>query len=65
MLAAVDRVQAASLKVQPLRVLLSVIAAPFYVIGLLVGFVIVALTWVYAAVVVGVNDARRKPELES
>ena len=57
----VDRVQAAALDVRPLRVVLSVLAAPFYVAGLVVGVVLVGLTWCWAAVQVGVADVRRKP----
>jgi hypothetical protein len=61
---AVDRVASAAQAVKPLRVLLSVLAAPFYVLGLLVGFAVVAATWCYAAVQVGVQDARRSPKSE-
>lgn len=59
----VDRVAAAAQEIKPLRVLLSVIASPFYVVGFLVGLLIVAFMWAYAAVQVGVADARKdKPD---
>lgn len=59
----VDRVAVAALEIKPLRILLSLVAAPFYALGFLIGLVLVALTWVYAAVQVGVADARRKPDV--
>lgn len=42
-----------------LRVLLTVIAAPLYALGWLVGKVWVVLTWIAAAVRVGFADASR------
>lgn len=56
----VDRVAAAAVTLKPLRVFLSIIAAPFYVVGYLIGVLLVALTWAYAAIQVGVADARRQ-----
>lgn len=56
----VDRIAAQAVDVRPLRVLLSVFAAPFYVIGFVVGLLIVAAMWCYAAVGVGVADARAR-----
>lgn len=54
-----DRVAEQAAALQPLRVLLTILAAPFYVLGLAVGFVWLALAWAYAAVLVGVADARK------
>lgn len=42
------------------RVLLAVFAAPLYVLGWLAGVLVVALLWVFAAVVVGFGDARSR-----
>lgn len=55
-----DRITAKAVDLRPLRILLSIIAAPFYVLGLVVGVLIVAATWCYAAVGVGVSDARNR-----
>lgn len=58
----VDRVQAQAATVKPLQLLLTIFAAPFYVLGWLVGLVVVALAWAYAAVVMGYRDRRPKPD---
>lgn len=55
-----DRVQAKASELVPLKVLLSILAAPFYVLGFLVGVLWFALAWAYAAVLVGVQDGRRR-----
>jgi hypothetical protein len=59
----VERVNARVVDVRIGRALLSVLAAPFYVVGFLVGLVLVAVVWCWAAVQVGAGDARglRKP----
>lgn len=54
----VDRVANAAQDVKPLRIALSVLAAPFYALGLVVGLVVVVGAWVVAAVQVGFTDAR-------
>lgn len=58
----VDRVQAQATTVKPLQLLLTIFAAPFYVLGWLVGLVVVALAWAYAAVQMGYRDRRPKPD---
>lgn len=55
-----DRVAAEALKVRPLRLLLTVLAVPFYVLGWLVGFVVVAFLFAVSAAKVGLGDARAK-----
>ena len=55
----VDRVAAAAQNVKLLRLFLSVLAFPFYVLGLGAGVVVVALTWVAAAAQVGYSDVRK------
>lgn len=40
------------------RVLLTVLAVPFYVLGLVVGLVIVSARWALSAVIVGVVQVR-------
>ena len=54
----IDRVAAAAAELKPLRVLLTVIAFPFWVLGLAVGLAWVAVTWCYGAIKVGVADAK-------
>ena len=55
-----DRIAAKAVDTRPLRILLSVLAMPFYVLGLVVGVLVVAATWCYAAVGVGITDARNR-----
>lgn len=54
------RVAAKAAEVQPARGLLTVLAFPFYVLGLLVGLVIAFVLWAYAAAAVGVADVRER-----
>jgi len=59
----VDRVADRADEVQVLRLLLSVLAFPFYVLGFVAGAVWLAVRWCYAAVSVGwadVHDAKLK-----
>lgn len=56
---AVDRVAAAAQEIKPLRLLLSVVAFPFYLLGLAAGLVVVVFMWIAAAVQVGFADVRR------
>ncbi len=44
--------------VDVIRVLLTVLAAPFYLLGWAAGAVVVAVTWVCAAVAVGFDAGR-------
>lgn len=55
-----DRVAARAVEVRPARLALSVLAAPFYVLGWLLGIVLVAFAWIAAAVTVGMSDARTR-----
>lgn len=41
------------------RLVLSLIALPFYVLGFIAGLVLVAARWCWAAAAVGIEDARR------
>lgn len=54
------RVAAKANELRPARVVLSVLAFPFYVVGLVVGVVWVAVAWAFAAVAVGVADVRAR-----
>lgn len=56
----VDRVAAAAQNVKPLRLVLSVLAFPFYLLGLLAGFVVVVVMWIVAAAQVGFSDVRKR-----
>lgn len=58
----VDRVGVQAQQIRPLRAVLSVLAAPFYAVGFLVGLVVVVAVWVWAAAQVGFGDARRREE---
>jgi hypothetical protein len=53
----VERVAAEATKVQVVRVLLMVLATPLYVLGFVVGLLVVAARWSIAAVRVGIADA--------
>lgn len=56
----VDRVAAAAQTVKPLRIILSVLAFPFYLLGLLAGLIVVLFMWVVAAVQVGFSDVHKR-----
>lgn len=56
----VDRVAAKAVDVSVVKILLSLLAMPFYVLGLLAAVVVIASRWVYSAAVVGYQDARGK-----
>ncbi len=55
-----DRIAAKAASTRPLRVLLSILAFPFYALGLVLGFVVVGFLWCYAAVGVGIADVRSR-----
>lgn len=50
--------KASTIKAAPL--VLSVLVAPFYVIGFVVGVLWLMVTWVFAAVVLGMSAAKPK-----
>lgn len=54
----VQRVADRASEFDPARAVLTVLAAPFYLVGLLVGIVWVALAWIWAAVLTGAGDVR-------
>lgn len=60
MITTIDRVQTQAAQLQPLKILLSVLAAPFYVLGFVFGILWVVFSWSLAAVLVGVTDARSR-----
>lgn len=60
MVGPVDRVASAAQEVQLLKVLLTALAFPFYVLGLLAGLVAVVAMWMIAAAQVGFADASRR-----
>ncbi len=61
-----DKVAERAATLRPARVALSVLAAPFYVLGLILGVLWLAAAWAYAAVLVGIDDGRppRKPSTD-
>ncbi|MBM3659483.1 MAG: hypothetical protein FJW95_08245 [Actinobacteria bacterium] len=62
----IDRVHDQARELRPLRVLLTILAAPFFVLGFLVravfAIVWVALTWCWAATVVGWQAGKRNED---
>ena len=60
MASVVERVQLQAAQVRVIRVLLSVVAAPFYVLGLTVAVLWVAVSWCIAAAQVGFADVRKR-----
>lgn len=55
-----DRIAYHAVNVQPLRLLLSILAAPFYAIGFICAVVWFGFAWCYAAVGVGFSDAKSR-----
>jgi uncharacterized membrane protein YciS (DUF1049 family) len=54
-----DRVAAKVADVKLSRLLLTVLAAPFYALGFILGVLFAAVLWCGAAIAVGVSDARK------
>lgn len=54
----VDRVAEQAATVKPLRLLLSIPAAVFYVVGWLLGLVVVLVLWAVSSVQLGIADAK-------
>lgn len=50
--------------IQFVRLLLTVLAFPFYALGWVIGVLWLLATWVIAAVAVGVGDGRRRQASE-
>lgn len=55
-----ERVATKAADVDIAKLLLTLLALPFYVLGLAVGLTWVALRWIYAAVVVGFADVAER-----
>lgn len=55
-----DRVAVRALEVRPGRIVVTVLAAPFYALGWLLGLVVAAVMWIVAAVQLGMSDARER-----
>lgn len=55
----VARVEGKVAEISVARVLLAVLAAPLYALGWLVGIIVVAVLWLFAAVAVGFADAKK------
>lgn len=56
----VDRVAAAAVSVRPAKLLLTLLALPFYVLGWVLGLVYVCVLFAVGACKVGIADARSK-----
>lgn len=55
-----ERVALKAVEVKPLRVLLSVLAAPFYLLGAALAVLVVLVMWCVAAVQVGFGDVKNR-----
>ncbi|MFM1964889.1 MAG: hypothetical protein RL134_614 [Actinomycetota bacterium] len=60
MAAFVERVAEQATTVRPLKVLLTLLAVPFYVVGWVLGLLWVAVLFAVGAVKVGIADARER-----
>ena len=56
----VDRVAASALQVRPVKLLLTLLALPFYVLGWVLGLLVVVGLFAVGAVKVGIGDARAR-----
>ncbi len=54
-----ERVATRAQSVNVLKLILSVLMVPLYVVGFVVGALWLAVSWSYAALVVGFGDAKR------
>ena len=55
-----DRVASRAQTISPIKVILTLLALPFYLLGLVAGLVLVTVSWAWAAATVGVEDVRRR-----
>lgn len=55
-----DRVASRAQSVNVIKLLLSLVAFPFYVLGAVVGVLFLVASWSYSAVLVGFDDVRRR-----
>jgi ABC-type sulfate transport system permease subunit len=56
----VDRVAVEALKVRPARIVLTVLALPFYVLGIVIGLLFVIAKFALGAIKVGIDDMRAR-----
>lgn len=56
----IERVSTAALSVRPSKLLLTLLALPFYVLGWVLGLLYVAMMFAVGAAKVGISDARAK-----
>lgn len=56
----IERVAASATTIAPSKALFTLLALPFYLVGLLAGVVWVAFTFAYGAVKVGIADVRKR-----
>lgn len=58
-----ERVAAKAVDIRVARILLTILAAPFYVVGFVAGVLWLALRWVFAALVVGFTDITNREQV--
>ena len=56
----VDRVAVEAMQVRPVRVLLTVLALPFYALGVVVGVLWLAARFTFGAIKVGIADVQAR-----
>lgn len=56
-----QRIAADSSKLDPAKVLLTIVALPFYVVGWVLGRIWLVLVFAWSAVAVGIDTGRRAP----
>jgi hypothetical protein len=56
----IDRVAERALKTKPTRLLLSLLAFPFYLIGALLGLLLVVVLFAWGALQTGIDDVRQQ-----
>ena len=56
----IQAVAARAATYDPVRAVLAVLAVPFYVLGIVLCVLWLAGTWLFAAVVAGIDDARAR-----
>lgn len=61
----VQRVGDKAQQIQPVRILLAALASPLYAVGWVVGMIVVAFLWLFAAAAVGFSDARDRARRRS
>lgn len=60
----IERVAASAPTITPIKAILTLLALPFYAVGLIVGLLFVAGAFIVGAVKVGIADVRKRADLK-